>query len=167
MTSGRQRGLKYRMNGLKSFRCIWFIFLFALCSCGAGAEDFTNAIQAYLRQYVHVQLPHGCIVVGLLDDHGPRVISCGDTDNGTDRQADGDTLFMTESASRTFFLLLLQDMVERGEMKPDDRVAKYLPASVRMPDYHGQQITLRHLAKETSGLRPSLRPAAPRHRHPM
>ena len=46
-------------------------------------------------------------------------------------------------------------MIERGEMQPDDPVEKYLPPSVKMPTYRGKQITLRHLAKETSGLRPS------------
>jgi serine-type D-Ala-D-Ala carboxypeptidase/endopeptidase len=144
------------MDSLKSFRFICLILLFAMYSCGAGAEEFTNAIQAYLQYYVHAQLPHGCLVVGLVDEHGPRVIACGDLDNGTDRQADGDTLFETESTSYAFFLILLQDMVERGEMMPDDPVEKYLPTSVKMPTYHGRQITVRHLAKEISGLRPVL-----------
>jgi CubicO group peptidase (beta-lactamase class C family) len=144
------------MDSLKSFRSFYFILLFAMCSCGAGAEEFTNAIQAYLQYYVHAELPHGCIVVGLVDDHGPRVISCGDLDNGTDRQADGDTVFETESTSFLFYLLLLQDTVDRGEMQADDPVQKYLPASVKIPTYHGQQITLRQLAREKSGLRPVL-----------
>ena len=96
------------------------------------------------------------MVVGIVDEHGSSVISCGDLDNGTDRQADGDTVFSIQSSSYTFFCLLLEDMVERGEMKPDDPVEKYLPPSVKMPTYNGKQITLRHLAKETSGLRPSL-----------
>ena len=156
MTNRRQRCLKHHMDSLKSFRSFCFILLFGMCSCGAGAEDFTNAIQAYLQYYVHAELPHGCIVVGLVDDHGPRVISCGDLDNGTDRQADGDTVFETESTSFLFYLLLLQDTVDRGEMQPDDPVQKYLSASVKIPTYHGQQITLRHLAREKSGLRPTL-----------
>ena len=122
----------------------------------AVGEDFTNAIAAYLQHYVHAQLPHGCMVVGLVDEHGTRVISCGDLENGTDRQADGGTVFQIQSATYTFFYLLLQDMVDHGEMQPDDPVAKYLPASVKMPAYHGKQITIRHLAKETSGLRPAL-----------
>jgi CubicO group peptidase (beta-lactamase class C family) len=144
------------MRILKGFRFICFIVLVAMYSRGAEAEDFTNAIQAYLQYYVHAELPHGCIVVGLVDHHGPRVISCGDLDNGTDRQADGDTVFGTESTSYLFYLLLLQNTVARGEMQPDDPVQKYLPASVKMPTYHGQQITLRHLAREKSGLCPTL-----------
>jgi CubicO group peptidase (beta-lactamase class C family) len=129
---------------------------FSVFTFPAAGEDFTNAIAAYLQHYVHAQLPHGCMVVGLVDEHGPRVISCGDLDNSTDRQADGGTLFYIQSASYTFFYLLLQDMVDHGQMQPDDPVANYLPASVKMPAYHGKQITIRHLAKETSGLRPAL-----------
>ncbi len=144
------------MNGPKRYRFTCFILLLALCSGGAGAEDFTNAIQAYLQQYVHAQLPHGCMVIGLVDERGPSVFSAGDLDNGTVRQADGDTVFNLQSSTYTFFGLLLQDMVERGEMRPDDPVAKYLPAWVKMPAYKGKQITVRQLARETSGLRPTL-----------
>ena len=144
------------MNNRRIIRIICFALLLGGIQYAAGAEEFTNAIAAYLQCYVHAQLPHGCMVVGLVDEHGPRVISCGDLNNGTDRQADGNTLFEIQSASYSFFLLLFQDMVERGEMQPDDPVEKYLPASVKMPTCHGKQITLRHLAKETSGLRPSL-----------
>ena len=155
MTNRRHRCLKHRMDILKGFRIIGLILLFTVCSGGAGAEDFTNAIHAYLEQYVHARLPHGCIVVGIVDGHGASVISAGDLDNGTDRQADGDTVFVLESATYNFSGLLLQDMVERGEIRPDDPVAKYLPASVKMPTYQGKQITVRQLARETSGLRPS------------
>ncbi len=125
-------------------------------SFAAAAEDFTNAIAGYVQRYVHAQLPHGCMVVGIVDEHGSSVISCGDLDNGTDRQADGDTVFSIQSSSYTFFCLLLEDMVERGAVQPDEPVAKYLPASIKLPTYHGKQITVRQVAKETSGLRPSL-----------
>jgi CubicO group peptidase (beta-lactamase class C family) len=130
--------------------------LLSAFSFRAAAEDFTNAIHAYLQHYVHAQLPHGCMVVGIVDEHGSGVIACGDLDNGTDRQADGNTLFNLESATYAFCCLLLEDMVERGELQPDDPAAKYLPASVKVPTYKGKQITVRNLAKETSGLRPEL-----------
>src|SRR5208282_6809516 len=42
--------------------------------------------------------------------------------------------------------------VQRGEMKLDDPVQKYLPASVHMPMRNGKEITLLHLATHTSGL---------------
>jgi CubicO group peptidase (beta-lactamase class C family) len=73
-------------------------------------------------------------------------------DNGTDEEVNGDTVFEIRSMTVAFTGLLLQDMIERGEMKLDDPVAMYLPKSVKMPTYHGKEITLRHLVAETSGL---------------
>lgn len=45
-----------------------------MCSLGAGAEDFTNAIHAYLEQFVHAQVPHGCIVVGQGNLYGTTIL---------------------------------------------------------------------------------------------
>jgi CubicO group peptidase (beta-lactamase class C family) len=118
----------------------------------AAAEEFTNAIHAYLQQCVHAEIPNGCIVVGIVDEHGSRVVSCSTLDNGTGQEANGDTVFGLHSMTGTFTSLLLQDMVERGEMGWDDPVAKYLPKSVKVPTCHGKEITLRHLATESSGL---------------
>jgi CubicO group peptidase (beta-lactamase class C family) len=42
-------------------------------------------------------------------------------------------------------------MVERGELKLDEPIAKYLPG-VGVPNHGGKQITLEHLATHTSGL---------------
>jgi serine-type D-Ala-D-Ala carboxypeptidase/endopeptidase len=42
--------------------------------------------------------------------------------------------------------------VQRGEVALDDPVAKYLPASVKMPERNGRPITLVDLATHTSGL---------------
>jgi CubicO group peptidase (beta-lactamase class C family) len=42
-------------------------------------------------------------------------------------------------------------MVERGQMKLDDPVAKYLPDSVRMPTHGGKEIALLDLATHTAG----------------
>lgn len=91
-------------------------------------------------------------MVGLVDERGSRVVSCGKMDTGTDRPVDGDTLFEVGSITKTFTGVLLEDMVERGEMKLDDPVAKYLAPSIKVPAYHGKQITLLDLATHTSGL---------------
>jgi serine-type D-Ala-D-Ala carboxypeptidase/endopeptidase len=118
----------------------------------ASAEDFTNAIGAFLQQRVEVEKRDVGIVVGIVDDHGSSVVSCGKMDNGTDQEVNGDTLFDLASITKTFTALLLQDMVERGKMKLDDPVAKYLPESVKMPARNGKEITLLQLATHTSGL---------------
>ena len=118
----------------------------------AAAEDFTNAIRAFLQQRVEVEKRDAAIVVGIVDEHGSSIVSCGKLDNGTDQEVNGDTLFEIGSITKTFTGLLLQDMIERGEMNLDDPVAKYLPEPVKMPIRNGKAITLFQLVIHTSGL---------------
>ena len=117
-----------------------------------ATEDLTNAIHAFLQQRVEVEKRDVGIVIGIVDEQGSRVVSCGKMDNGTDQEVNGDTLFDIASITKPFTGLLLQDMIERGEMKLDDPVAKCLPQSVRMPTRNGKEITLLHLVTHTSGL---------------
>src|SRR5581483_6488968 len=44
------------------------------------------------------------------------------------------------------------DMAQRGEVKLDDPIAKYLPPVAKIPQRNGKQITLIDLATHTSGL---------------
>ena len=92
------------------------------------------------------------MVVGLVDEHGSSIVSCGKMDDGASPEVNGNTLFEIGSITKTFTGLLLQDMIERGEMKLDDPVARYLPKLVRMPTRNGKEITLFHLVTHTSGL---------------
>ncbi|MGD0655584.1 MAG: serine hydrolase domain-containing protein, partial [Thermoguttaceae bacterium] len=133
-------------------RVVCFTVLLLVFSFRATAEDFTDAIHAFLQHRIEVEKRDVGIVVGIVDEHGSSIVSCGKLDNGTDQEVSGDTLFEIGSITKTFTGLLLQDMVERGEMKLDDPVAKYLPKSVKMPTRNGKEITLLQLATHTSGL---------------
>src|SRR6266550_4093495 len=110
----------------------------------------TDAIHAFLRE--NFGNTNAGMVIGLVDERGSRVLAAGKLDNGTWQEVNGDTVFEIGSVTKTFTTLLLQDMVESGEVKLDDPVAKYLPASVKVPASNGQQITLFNLATHTSGL---------------
>ena len=68
------------------------------------------------------------------------------------RPLNGDTVFEMGSVTKVFTSLLLADMVQKGEVSLDDPVAKYLPATVKMPTRNGRVITLVDLATHTSGL---------------
>jgi CubicO group peptidase (beta-lactamase class C family) len=92
------------------------------------------------------------MVIGLVDAQGSQLFSAGKLDNGTDGKVDGDTEFFIGSVSKTFTALLLQEMVDRGEVKLDDPVSKYLPDSVKVPSHGGKEITLLDLATHGSGL---------------
>lgn len=92
------------------------------------------------------------MVIGVIDEHGSQVFAAGKLDNGTDQEVNGDTLFEIGSITKTFTVLLLEDMVNRSEMKLDDPVEKYLPESVKVPSRGGKKITLLNLAAQDSGL---------------
>lgn len=125
--------------------------IFASVPFPSPAEDITNAIQAFLQHRVEVEKQDIGIAVGIVDQHGSKIVSCGKLGNGTDQEVNGDTLFEIGSITKTFTGLLLQDMVDRGQMMLDDPVAQYLPASVKVPTYQGHQITLLQLATHTAG----------------
>ncbi len=137
---------------IPAVRIICFTILLSAFPFRAAAEEFTNAIRAYLQQCLKAEKANVGIAVGIVDEQSSSVVSCGKLDNGTDQEVNGDTVFEIRSMTVAFTGLLLQDMIERGEMKLDDPVAMYLPKSVKMPTYHGKEITLRHLVAETSGL---------------
>jgi CubicO group peptidase (beta-lactamase class C family) len=133
------------------------LFLTLIFSCLQVCAQTSSAltdeeIKTMLQDSIEIDRQTVGLAVGIVDEHGSRVVCHGKLDNGTDRDVDGDTLFAIGSVTKVFTALLLQEMVERGEMKLDDPVQKYLPDSVRMPTYHGKDITLLHLATHTSGL---------------
>jgi len=63
-----------------------------------------------------------------------------------------DDVFEIGSITKVFTASILADMVTRGEVRLDDPVAKYLPASAHIPSRNGRQITLFDLATQSSGL---------------
>ena len=65
---------------------------------------------------------------------------------------DGNTVFEIGSVTKVFTTAILADMVQRGEVKLDDPISKFLPATVHVPSRGGKQITLLDLATQSSGL---------------
>jgi CubicO group peptidase (beta-lactamase class C family) len=68
-------------------------------------------------------------VVAVLDETGTRVITTG--------EATGDTRFEVGSITKALCGVLLAEMVERGEVKLEDPVQKYLPATLKVPQRDG------------------------------
>jgi CubicO group peptidase (beta-lactamase class C family) len=121
----------------------------------AAPNNFTDVdtdnIKAFLRENFPSTNRLTCLVIGLVDSQGSRVFAGGKPGDGTEQEANGDTVFLIGSVSKTFTALLLQDTVERGEMKLEDPVARFLPRSVKMPTRNGREITLLDLATHTGG----------------
>jgi serine-type D-Ala-D-Ala carboxypeptidase/endopeptidase len=149
------------------FRAAKILLRFALLLCFLQAEanassaaessavagSLTEAeVKTMLQDYIDTDKLGVGIAIGIVDTNGPRVIGHGKLDNGTDCEVNGDTVFEIGSVTKLFTALLLQDMVERGEMRLDDPVQKFLPDSAKLPTFQGRAITLLHLATHTSGL---------------
>ena len=111
-----------------------------------------DEIRSILENRVDVGKKVAGIVVGTIDEHGRRVLGYGRLNLDRPGEPNGDTVFEIGSITKVFTSLLLADMIERGEVKPDDPVAKYLPASVTVPSRDGRQITLLDLSMQISGL---------------
>jgi CubicO group peptidase (beta-lactamase class C family) len=115
-------------------------------------NEFADAVQSLIGNFVKLDKKSVGVVVGIVDEHGSRIFSCGKTDNPSSSELNGDTVFEIGSITKVFTTLLLQDLVERGDMKLDDPVSRYLPDTVKMPSRNGKQITLIQLASHSSGL---------------
>jgi D-alanyl-D-alanine-carboxypeptidase/D-alanyl-D-alanine-endopeptidase len=130
----------------------WTLTLRATSALAAPATLTDAEIKTMLHDFIERDHWGVGIVVGIVDEHGTRIISYGKLDNGDSPEVNGDTLFELGSITKTFTTLLLEDMIQRGEMKLDDPVEKFLPASVTVPSWQGRKITLLDLATHTSGL---------------
>ena len=65
----------------------------------------------------------------------------GSFDAGQQRPHE-DAIFDIGSVTKVFTALTLAEMVLRGEVALDDPAQKYLPSTLQMPKWRGQEITL-------------------------
>jgi len=133
------------------------ILLFALIAFTTHAAGLPTDAEIHRILQDRVQAiagPEGGmgIVVGVLDEKGPRVIAYGDSGAADHRALDGDTVFEIASVSKVFTALLLADMVRKREVALTDPATKYLPKRTHLPDRNGRKITLVDLATHTAGL---------------
>jgi len=119
----------------------------------SAAGPMDAEIQRILKERLHPKTDTG-IVVGLLDSRGPRITAAGISGPAGVPALDGDTVFEIGSVTKVFTASVLAVMVESKEVSLLDPVAKYLPASVRVPSRNGKEIKLVDLATQTSGMPP-------------
>jgi CubicO group peptidase (beta-lactamase class C family) len=130
-------------------------FLLAGRTARLGAQEKPRAdadINALLDKCVVQQKRAPGIVIGVVDDKGPRVFARGVRENGQTDPVDGDTLFEIGSVTKVFTALLLQEMVDSGEVTLNDPISKFLPHGLETPMRKAKEITLVDLATQTSGL---------------
>ena len=111
-----------------------------------------ETIKQILEERIEKEKRATGMVAGILDEQGAHIIAGGKIGLNSPTAVDGDTIFEIGSVSKVFTSLLLADMAQKGEVKLDDPIAKYLPTSVKVPGRNGRHITLVDLATHTSGL---------------
>jgi CubicO group peptidase (beta-lactamase class C family) len=118
----------------------------------AQTEPSDAEIKSIIQDRVEKARKSPGIVVGLVSDKGQRVISFGKPEQTSATEVNGDSIFEIGSVTKVFTSILLEDLAERGKLKLDDPIAKYLPATVKLPTRNGREITFLDLATQTSGL---------------
>ncbi len=69
-------------------------------NAGAAAELQPAEIKDILRESIELDKQSVGLVVGIVDEHGPRVIIEGKLDNGTDREVDGTPCLKSDRSQR-------------------------------------------------------------------
>lgn len=124
-----------------------------LFSFQIAAAQANNEILATLRERVELGKINQSVVVGTIDEKGVRFVSLGKTSQKAGaRDADENTIFEIGSVTKVFTGTLLADAVQRGEVRLDDPITKFLPKTVTAPSLNGKEITLLDLVTHTSGL---------------
>jgi CubicO group peptidase (beta-lactamase class C family) len=92
------------------------------------------------------------LVIGCLAGGQQRVAGYGRVRTDAQDPPDGATIFEIGSITKVFTGLLLADLAEQGLVGLDDPLGRHLPASVEVPTFAGQEITLGDLASHAGGL---------------
>jgi D-alanyl-D-alanine-carboxypeptidase/D-alanyl-D-alanine-endopeptidase len=128
----------------------YFTFLLALFTGVIfGAEE---SVETILANRIDTAKKTMGMVIGTIDASGSKVTGYGRLSADRAQKPDGDTLFEIGSITKVFTSLVLADMIERGEVKADDPVKKFLPETVKLPSRNGREITLLDLSMQISGL---------------
>jgi serine-type D-Ala-D-Ala carboxypeptidase/endopeptidase len=109
-------------------------------------------IEAILKQRIDREKQSPGIVVGIIDPQGQRIISYGQLNTTKTDRVDGNTLFEIGSITKVFTALALMQLSEQKVLNLDDPIAKFLPPTVKTPEFNGKAITLLTLATHTSSL---------------
>src|SRR3569833_173742 len=122
-----------------------------VCAAAPLRAQTDSTVLSIIRQRVDEQRAPG-IVAGWIDASGAKhIVAYGDAGSGQPA-LDDNSIFEIGSISKVFTSTILADMVLKGEVKLEDPVQKYLPASVHIPAREGKEITLANLSEQNSGL---------------
>jgi serine-type D-Ala-D-Ala carboxypeptidase/endopeptidase len=134
-------------------------FIFAYCAvlilAVACQKQSTDDLPANVIQSIQNRIDNGVtpsIVVGVIDNKGPRYYAFGKKSLTSDSAVNEHTIYEIGSISKVFTAILLAHQSEAGKLDINDPAQKYLPSTVRVPRRGEKEITLGNLSDHTSGL---------------
>jgi CubicO group peptidase (beta-lactamase class C family) len=117
----------------------------------AGAQTSDGSVDSLARAF-RAEHHTPALVIGVIDAKGERVLPYGVMSAKDSTPVSGDTRFEVGSVTKVLTSLLLARMVESGDVKLEEPIARLLPDSVSAPEYRGTPVTLRELATHSSSL---------------
>ena len=114
--------------------------------------EISDQIKALIDDSLDKNKTNAAIVIGLISPNGTQFYAHGTQSNSSNAKVDENTIFSIGSTTKVFTTILLADMVDKGLVKLNDPIEKYLPNYVTVPQYKGHKITIENLATHTSGL---------------
>jgi serine-type D-Ala-D-Ala carboxypeptidase/endopeptidase len=121
----------------------------------ANSSVTYKELSAQVKSFIFDQIvnkSNAAIVIGFVDPNGTKIFSFGNMSTAHNIPVDQNTFFNIGSITKTFTTLLLADMVKQGIVNLNDPIEKFLPPSLKVPQFNGKKITLEDLADHTSGL---------------
>jgi beta-lactamase class C len=131
-------------------------------AAGALSAADSEIEQIVRRQVQPMLIPAGGMAVALHIDGRTLFFNYGMADAARREPITSDSLFNLASVGKVFSATLLAQAVERGEVRLDDPVAKYVTELQRGGDI--RKVTLGELASHTSGLHRTPQQYEPWHR---
>jgi len=118
---------------------------------GFSLDELTGRIDSYMEAAASAYgIP--ALAVSVVADGTPALVrGRGVRSAGTEKTVDADTVFHAASVSKTFTATAVMQLMERGAVSLDDRIAAVLPEFC-MADDRYRKITIRQLLCHTSGM---------------
>jgi CubicO group peptidase (beta-lactamase class C family) len=121
-------------------------------------KNFAQARREFKTFYEQSMRKHGIVGCSFMLIHDGQVIAqefFGLADQEKQQPVDEDTIFHWASITKTFTGVAIMQLRDRGLLKLDDPIIKYLPelGAVHNPFGDMSQITIRHLMTHSAGFR--------------
>jgi len=139
-----------------AIRCVLFpaIFLFAAMLINAQTDKFSRFHETYVKEIKDAGIV-GSSFVFLKDNEVVADYYYGSANLAKNQPVDRDTIYHWASNTKPFTGIAIMQLRDRGLLKLDDPVTKYLPElrAVHNPFGSMDDITIRHLMTHSAGFR--------------